>query len=124
MRNARNLAGALDGEWSMDETQHELPCGHALPTAAVLDRITHFTSVHLCGSVDCPVCGARWSVEFAREAASNGAVESPETYLCTGHLEGGPGVYFVVHQRRRVRGLVIDGSMARLGLREWRLPLQ
>jgi hypothetical protein len=68
------------------------------------------------------MCAAGWSVEFARLAASNGAVEWPVTYVSIGHLEGGPSVYLVVHQRRRVRGLVIDGSVARLGLREWQLP--
>ena len=54
------------------ETQHELPCGHVLTTEAVLDQITVFTSVHLRGSGECPVCGAGWSVEFARLAASDG----------------------------------------------------
>jgi hypothetical protein len=106
----------------MPETQHELPCGHALPTTAVLDHITRFTSVHLRGSGECPLCGAEWSVEFARLSASNGAVAWSDTYVSIGHLEGGPGVYFVPHQRRRVGGLVIDGSVARLGLREWQLP--
>ncbi len=108
----------------MDETQHELPCGHSLTTAAVLDQITRFTSIHLRGSGECPVCGAGWSVEFARLAASDGAVEWPATYVSIGHLEGGPGVYFVPHQRRRVKGLVIDGSVARLGQRDWQLPTQ
>ena len=113
---------ALDGEQIMAETQHELPCGHTLPTTAVLDQITRFMPVHLRGTGECSVCGAGWAVEFVRLAASDGAVEWSDTYVSLGQLEGGPGVYFVPHQRRRVSGLVIDGSIARLGLREWLLP--
>jgi hypothetical protein len=116
------VATACGAMKAVEQTEHELPCGHVLATAAVLDRITGFTSVHLWGSGKCPVCGAEWSVEFARLAASDGTYEWQDTYMSTGHLEGGPGVYFVPHQRRRVRGLVVDGSVARLGLREWQLP--
>ena len=106
---------------TLDETQHELPCGHVLATAALLDRITHFRSAHLRGALDCPVCGEGCYVEFARLTASTGGVEWPVTFVSTGDVDGGPGAYFVPHQRRRVPGLVVDGSVARLGLREWEL---
>lgn len=114
-----------DSEFSLakdqSETEHELPCGHVLPTASLLDRITHFSSAHLRGAVDCPVCEKGCNVEFARMTAASGSVEWPVTFVSTGEIDGGPGAYFVAHQRRRVPGLVVDGSVARLGLREWQL---
>jgi hypothetical protein len=53
--------------------------------------------------------------------ASDGVIEWTNTYLSTGQVEGGPGVVFIPHQRRRVRDLVVDGSVARFNGREWRL---
>jgi hypothetical protein len=106
---------------NVNETQHELPCGHVLSTALLLDHVDGFASPNGWGTGDCPHCGTRWSVAFARMEGSDGSTERMDTYLSTGQVEGGPGTYFVPHQRRRVPGLVVDGSVARLGGREWRL---
>jgi hypothetical protein len=105
----------------MTEIEHELPCGHVLTTSALLDGMTEFdSSMHL-GAGPCLICGRIWQAEFVRMPLSNGTTRWDATYLCTGRYEEGPESDFVVHQRRRVPGLIVDGSVAHLGLREWAL---
>jgi hypothetical protein len=106
----------------MQEIEHELPCGHSLPTEALVERITHFATSQLRGSLDCPVCGEGCQVEFARMNVSTGTLEHPETFVATGRIVGGPGSYFESHHRRRVQGLRVDGQLVQWRGREWILP--
>lgn len=107
---------------SVTEIEHELPCGHTLPTSALLDQIYRFATHNMRGTVDCPVCDCGCHVELARMNVSTGTEEYPETFIATGSLMDGPGAYFESHQRRRVRGLTAIGRLVTFAGREWTLP--
>jgi hypothetical protein len=102
--------------------EHELPCGHKLSTELLLDRLTRFDGWELRGAVCCPECESQSITSFRREAISNGSNVWDVTFVSTGLFDGAPEGVFMVHERRRVPGLTVDGTTARLGLREWKLP--
>jgi hypothetical protein len=108
----------------MDETEHELPCGHALSTSSLLQRVCHFVPEQERGSIDCLVCGKTSVVEFARMDLSDGTRELPATFVSTGTLESAPGIVIAVHQRRRVRGLLVEGRHAHWDGRTWEFSVR